>query len=92
MEFSGFITNTNWPSEEDIAEAHLLERELPRNWSCFNFSNCDHYKTKIVMVGNYEIEMCLLCGESIHKLCIHDCEWNISGTLLRCKNCGMDCT
>lgn len=84
------MINKNWPSEEEIKKSAETRR---RRWSCFDLSTCKHEENAFVRVGDWGLLICVACGQSTSKECLHSrCEWNTAGTLLRCTNCGIDGT
>jgi DNA-directed RNA polymerase subunit RPC12/RpoP len=43
--------------------------------------------------GAWEVEVCVNCGEQVHKHCPHHHNsWNEDETVLTCDNCGADGT
>lgn len=83
-----------WPTPVEIirGQARNSFNERWRIWSRFDFSDCKHENDLIFDVGGWEIHVCERCAAT-RKTCRHEkCEWDPSGTLLRCTNCGEDCT
>lgn len=70
---------------------------------CFDFSDCAHTAETIIEVkasgsdgstlGAWGVALCARCGTQTAKECAHTiCVWNEDGTLLTCRNCGIDGT
>lgn len=90
------MSDRPWPTEAQIefAQARFAQRgDRARIWSTFSFASCGHERTEFAVVGDWELEICVECGSVTRKTCLHtEMEWNAAGTLLRCKNCGLDGT
>lgn len=60
-------------------------------------TSCDHARQLIVDVPNehgiWAVQICVACGEQTKKVCHHiRSDWNETGTVLICGNCGIDGT
>lgn len=81
-----------WPTADEIAEAHVLGAEKPREWSCFDLSDCRHTASHLIERDSWTIDVCDACGYTTVTCNHQTCEWNTEGTLLRCTTCGIDAT
>lgn len=88
--------NHPWPSERQIAVMHQDDvfNIVGRQWSCFprRAYACQHPLMHGAELGPWHVDVCDTCGHTEVQCLHHENEWNEAGTLLRCKNCGMDGT
>lgn len=85
------MIDKSWPTKEAIDEQNT-QSFINREWTRFDFSNCQHERNTIAYAGKWEIALCNDCGSFIYKVCTHEMIWNDAGTLLRCNICGIDGT
>lgn len=87
--------NHPWPSDATIATMHQDDvfNIVGRRWSCFHKPlDCRHPLMHGAEAGPYYVDVCATCGHA-EVQCLHrEHEWNEAGTLLRCKQCGIDGT
>lgn len=90
------MSDRPWPTEAQIIQGQArfeLLGDRARIWSTFSFASCPHERSEVCVVGDWELEVCVECGQVTRRVCRHtEMEWNEAGTLLRCKNCGLDGT
>lgn len=92
------------PAEVDklLAEHVALPRDETddRRWrerTVIDFTGCPHTTCSLIEVENdngvWGMEICVKCGVQVRRECPHTInDWNDDGTLLRCRNCGVDGT